>query len=243
MSFQNCVVYTDLYASASIPTSTSADSNSYVRRQNCVSINGSGVVTKLRDSSSDVQLVDTDASHVLGLAAGSNLTADRTLTITTGDANRTLDLSAGSATISAYGATLADDADAAAARTTLGLDSSSAVSFASLTTTDAPSASWSLSSATATTAITVADNGTYDLATGSGLIMIGASNGARAALITWFGSMSIIYQDAASFTVTAGTASKTNVFYNAGTSKFRIENKSGGSIDYFLVMLRMRSVS
>jgi hypothetical protein len=35
-------------------------------------------------------LPDTDASHNLTLAAGSNLTANRTLTLTTGDASRTI---------------------------------------------------------------------------------------------------------------------------------------------------------
>ncbi len=46
-----------------------------------------------------VQLDDTDASHQLVLTPGSNLTADRVLTITTGDAARTLTM-AGDATIS-----------------------------------------------------------------------------------------------------------------------------------------------
>lgn len=46
-----------------------------------------------------LHLLDTDASHDLILKPGSNLTADRTLTITTGDADRTLTLS-GNATIS-----------------------------------------------------------------------------------------------------------------------------------------------
>jgi len=40
-----------------------------------------------------LHLLDTDASHDLIVAPGSNLTADRTLTITTGDADRTLTLS------------------------------------------------------------------------------------------------------------------------------------------------------
>lgn len=70
-------------------------------------------------SNTGLKALDTDSSHVLAFVPGSNLSADRTLTLTTGDANRTLDLSAGSATISAYGATLIDDADAATARATL----------------------------------------------------------------------------------------------------------------------------
>lgn len=43
-------------------------------------------------NSSGVKILDTDASHTLGLVVGSNLSANRTLTITTGDANRTLTL-------------------------------------------------------------------------------------------------------------------------------------------------------
>jgi len=45
-----------------------------------------------------LHLLDTNASHDLILAPGSDITADRTLTITTGDADRTLTLS-GNATI------------------------------------------------------------------------------------------------------------------------------------------------
>lgn len=50
-------------------------------------------------NSSGVQILDTNASHTLGLIVGSNLTANRTLTITTGDSNRTLTFS-GNADIS-----------------------------------------------------------------------------------------------------------------------------------------------
>lgn len=70
---------------------------------------------------SGIKILDTDASHTLGVIGGSNLTGNRTLTLTTGDADRTLDISAGSVTISAAGAALIDDADATAQRTTLGL--------------------------------------------------------------------------------------------------------------------------
>ena len=66
---------------------------------------------------------DTDASNGLSIVPGSNLSADRTLTVTTGDGDRTLDISAGSVTISTAGAALIDDASASAQRTTLGLGS------------------------------------------------------------------------------------------------------------------------
>jgi hypothetical protein len=45
-------------------------------------------------SNTGLHLLDTNATHDLIIAPGSNLTADRTLTITTGDADRTLTLSA-----------------------------------------------------------------------------------------------------------------------------------------------------
>ncbi len=64
-------------------------------------------------------IADTNATHYLSFRPGSNLTADRVLTITTGDADRTLDLSAGSVTVSAFAITLLDDTTAAAMLTTL----------------------------------------------------------------------------------------------------------------------------
>jgi len=67
-----------------------------------------------------LHLLDTDASHDLVVKPGSNLTVDRTLTITTGDADRLLDISGGSVTITAAAATVLDDATVGAMLTTLG---------------------------------------------------------------------------------------------------------------------------
>ncbi len=74
-----------------------------------------------------LKVKDTDASHGLSIVPGSNLAADRVFTLTTGDNARTLDISAANVTVSAFGASLVDDANAAAARTTLGLAVSSAL--------------------------------------------------------------------------------------------------------------------
>lgn len=52
-----------------------------------------------RFTNTSLKVEDTDASHVLTIAPGSNLSANRTLTVTTGDADRTLTIS-GSATVS-----------------------------------------------------------------------------------------------------------------------------------------------
>lgn len=83
---------------------------------------GDTLSTGLTFPSTGLHLLDTNGSHDLILAPGSDLLADRTLTITTGDADRTLDISAASVTVSSFGATLVDDANASAARTTLGVD-------------------------------------------------------------------------------------------------------------------------
>ncbi len=82
---------------------------------------GDTLATGLTFPLAGLHILDTDASHDLILSPGSNLSADRTLTLTTGDANRTLDISAASVTISSFGASLVDDANASAARLTLGL--------------------------------------------------------------------------------------------------------------------------
>ena len=56
----------------------------------CTSLTVSGALTV---SNTGMKVQDTDASHSLVITPGSNLTADRVLTITTGDAARTLTLS------------------------------------------------------------------------------------------------------------------------------------------------------
>lgn len=55
---------------------------------------GATLSTGLTFPNTGLHILDTNASHDLILAPGSNITADRTLTLTTGDANRTLDLGA-----------------------------------------------------------------------------------------------------------------------------------------------------
>lgn len=53
-------------------------------------------------NSSGIKILDTNASHTLGLIVGSNITADRTLTITPGDASRTLTIGGDITTAAAF---------------------------------------------------------------------------------------------------------------------------------------------
>lgn len=101
-----------------------------------------GVIATLTNTG--LHLLDTDASHDLIVSPGSNLSADRTLTITTGDSNRTLTLTAdasigGTAYVAggtdvalADGGTGASLADPGADRIMFWDDSGSAVTWLSL---------------------------------------------------------------------------------------------------------------
>lgn len=108
-------------------------------------------VTSVALSNTGLTVKDTDASHTLAIVPGSNLTADRTLTVVTGDANRSLTLGS-DVSITTAGAALLDDVDAAAQRTTLGLGTVATQAAGAVTITGG--------SVTGITDITVADGGT-----------------------------------------------------------------------------------
>ena len=76
-------------AALSITESQISDLQSYL-------LDGATLSTGLTFPNTGLHILDTDASHDLVIKAGSNLTADRQLTITTGDAARTLTIEADS---------------------------------------------------------------------------------------------------------------------------------------------------
>lgn len=53
------------------------------------------ITTDITIPNAGLKLFDTDSSHKLAVVPGSNLTANRTLTVTTGDADRTIDVTLG----------------------------------------------------------------------------------------------------------------------------------------------------
>jgi hypothetical protein len=111
---------------------------------NAVAITGGTIVA----NASGISIRDADASNVMTIAVGSNLTANTVLTLTTGAAsNRTLDISASNVTVSVAGAALIDDADASAQRTTLGLGTGSSPEFTAVNIGNASDTTVSRSSA------------------------------------------------------------------------------------------------
>lgn len=147
---------------------------------NAVAITGGTIVA----NASGISIRDADASNVMTIAVGSNLTANTTLTLTTGaTTNRTLDISATNVTVSVAGAALIDDADAAAQRTTLGLGT--------IATQNANNVSITGGSITGITDLAVADGGT------------GASDAATAR--TNLGVGTIATQNANNVSITGGS--------------------------------------
>lgn len=70
-----------------------------------ISVNPASNITSATFTNTGLKALDTDASHSLTIAPGSNLSGNRTLTVTTGDADRTVSLSgnltvSGAATVS-----------------------------------------------------------------------------------------------------------------------------------------------
>ena len=147
---------------------------------NAVAITGGTILA----NASGISIRDADASNVMTIAVGSNLTANTTLTLTTGaTTNRTLDISATNVTVSVAGAALIDDADAAAQRTTLGLGT--------ISTQNANNVSITGGSITGITDLAVADGGT------------GASDAATARTNLGIGTMGT--QNANAVAITGGT--------------------------------------
>lgn len=110
-----------------------------------------------------------------------------------------------------------------------------------LKTNVAPSSAWGIDQAQASQLVTIANNGTYDLAAGSGLVIIHSNTAGTVGMFLCAGGVTTLISDPASvFSVGSGTANKTNFYYN-GTTAYRIENKTGGSVDYYVTTIKTRA--
>lgn len=82
-----------------LATSTSADLFGVLSNKTGSGVAVFGTTPTITFANTGLTVQDTNASHLLTIAPGSDLTANRTLTVTTGDAARTLDISGGNVTL------------------------------------------------------------------------------------------------------------------------------------------------
>jgi hypothetical protein len=115
-------------------------------------------------------------------------------------------------------------------------------SVGQLTPYSIPSSSWNTSYINSS--ITIANNATYDLATGSGLIsFIGVGGDCAGVVLCALGTTTLVATTLATVSIAQGTAAKLNVYYNAGTAKYRLENLTGASTTISISMQQLRAIS
>jgi hypothetical protein len=115
----------------------------------------------------------------------------------------------------------------------------------------APTASassyWGIDFGTSTSAgsyVTLAYGATYDMAGGAGFLWIyEQSSSVGLCLVNCaYGGTYIVSNPQNNFSTTVNTASKTNVYYNAGTGTYRIQNLSSSptTYSYWIASMRIR---
>ena len=109
-----------------------------------------------------------------------------------------------------------------------------------------PSASWGIDFASSTAPpnyVTLAASATYDLANGSGLVILHNNfNGFGAVFFTYAGNTVKIAGDA-SIVAGTGGASQIGITYNPGNGKYRINNGYATSQSIFITTIRTRTAS
>lgn len=109
-----------------------------------------------------------------------------------------------------------------------------------------PSTAWGLDFAPSTDTgawTSLAAGATYDLAAGSGLIIIHVnSNGAAALFLTYAGTVLKIGGDASVVSGTGGS-NQVGITYNSGSGKYRINNGYGSTQGMWISTIRTRSVT
>jgi hypothetical protein len=132
-----------------------------------------------------------------------------------------------------------------------GLSIGTTTSLATLTVrgnicpSEVPSTNWGIDFAPSTSAgayVSLANNATYDLATGSGIVWVyeNAGNGV-AQMYAFFGSVSVTNITAGLFSGVKDTAGKVNFYYESGTGKYRFQNKTGATSNIYISTIRLRA--
>lgn len=105
-----------------------------------------------------------------------------------------------------------------------------------------PSTAWA-EDFTAAGVTAIGASGTYDLASGSGLVVIHDNTTGDAAVFVCYGGNVTKLGGAAAIVSGSPGASETGLFYNAGTVKYRIKNGYAVSHDYYIATIKTRASS
>ena len=89
--------------------------------------------------------------------------------------------------------------------------------------------------------ITLANNAVYELAAGSGIVILHDEGTGRLGVFgCHHGNVGAIFNPDGFYDIAADVAGKVNIFYN-GTDKYRIQNKTGGSVTLYVSSIRTRA--
>jgi len=129
---------------------------------------------------------------------------------------------------------------------TVGATTPAAASVTTATITATPSSNWGIDFAPSTSNpnyITLAAAATYDIAAGSGLVVIHSNTTGDAALFLTYGGVVIKIGGAASIVSGTGGASQIGLVYNSGAGKYRINNGYATSQSAWVTTIRTRTTS
>jgi hypothetical protein len=108
-----------------------------------------------------------------------------------------------------------------------------------------PDVTWGLNFAPSLTKspnlITMLNGGTYDIAVGSGIVILHSNTtGFLGMFAAQANATSLISDAGAQFSVTLGTVGKINFGYNSGTTSYRIQNASGSTQSIYISLIKTR---
>lgn len=89
--------------------------------------------------------------------------------------------------------------------------------------------------------ITLADGATYNFAVGSGLMILQTTTTGAMGIFTSQAQITYVLNDAtSSYSATKDTAAKTNCYYNAGVGLYEMQNKTGGTLSYYVTLIKTK---
>jgi hypothetical protein len=123
----------------------------------------------------------------------------------------------------------------------LSLSVTGTANASSLIPTGAPSSNWAFDGTNSALLVTIANDATYDLAAGSGIIYAWDNGGNGVGVFyTYYGTQSLQFNPQVFYSTTQDALLTMNFYFN-GSSKFRFQNKTGSSKSLYIVTIRTRA--